>query len=75
MDAAAEQLQTLLELEARHEELLDRLADLDKRVVEVLAQYQTSHPPESLPPLYGDCPVEGRAGVLAPSSADGPDDL
>lgn len=42
MDAAVEQLQTLLELEARHEELLDRLAELDKRVAGVLAQCQAS---------------------------------
>jgi hypothetical protein len=74
MDAAAEQLQTLLELEARHEELLDRLADLDKRVVEVLAQYQTSHPPESVPRLYGEDPFAGQVGVFRPSNADGPDD-
>ena len=40
MDAAVEQLQTLLELEARHEELLQRLAELDQRVTGVLAQCQ-----------------------------------
>jgi tetrahydromethanopterin S-methyltransferase subunit G len=54
MDAAVEQLQTLLELEARHEELLERLDDLDRRVAGVLAQYQTVHPPEQIENLMGD---------------------
>ncbi len=40
MDAAVEQLQTLLELETRHDELLERLAELDQRVAGVLAQCQ-----------------------------------
>jgi hypothetical protein len=48
MDAADEQLQTLLELEARHDELLDQLDDLDRRVTGVLAQYQASRPSESV---------------------------
>ena len=37
MDTAA-QLQALLDLEARHEELLDRLDELDHRVEEVLGE-------------------------------------
>ena len=57
MDAAVQQLQTLLELEARHEELLDRLAELDNRVVEVLAQYQGSRSPEQAPRLCGEEPT------------------
>jgi hypothetical protein len=40
MDAAVEQLQTLLQLEAKHDELLERLAELDQRVAGVLAQCQ-----------------------------------
>lgn len=38
MDAAQTQLDTLLELEARHDELLDQLGELDKRVQKVLAE-------------------------------------
>ena len=33
------QLKLLLDLESRHEDLLDRLAELDKRVEEVLAEF------------------------------------
>lgn len=44
MDAAIEQLQALLELESRHDELLDRLAELDQRVTEALARCQTPRP-------------------------------
>jgi len=35
----APQLELLLDLETRHEDLLDRLAELDKRVEKVLADY------------------------------------
>jgi len=54
MDAAVEQLQTLLELEARHDELLDRLAELDKRVVGMLAQCQASAPADQMILSVGD---------------------
>jgi len=37
---AACQLDHLLALETRHDDLLDRLEDLDKRVSRVLAEYQ-----------------------------------
>ena len=70
MDAAVEQLQTLLELEARHEELLERLDDLDRRVVEVLAQYQVPRSMEPGPRLCGEEPAEGLAAVSAPSDDD-----
>ena len=39
MDALPRHLQSLLELEARHDDLLERLDELDKRVESVLAQY------------------------------------
>ena len=39
MDALPHDLQSLLDLEARHDELLKRLDELDKRVERVLAQY------------------------------------
>ena len=39
MDALPKHLQSLLELEARHDDLLKRLDELDKRVESVLAQY------------------------------------
>jgi tetrahydromethanopterin S-methyltransferase subunit G len=39
MDALPHHLQSLLDLEARHDELLQRLDELDKRVEGVLAQY------------------------------------
>lgn len=38
MDTPNSQLQTLLELEARHDDLLQRLHELDKRVERVLAE-------------------------------------
>ncbi len=38
MDSATSHLELLLELEARHDELLQRLAELDKRVEKVLAE-------------------------------------
>ncbi len=42
MDAQSGHLKALLELEARHDDLLHRLADLDKRVQQVLARYTPS---------------------------------
>jgi hypothetical protein len=38
MDAADSQLSTLLELDARHDDLLQQLAELDHRVSQVLAE-------------------------------------
>lgn len=38
MDAAAAQLELLKEIEARHEELLVQLKELDKRVEKTLAE-------------------------------------
>ena len=40
MSDGESELHTLLELEQRHDELLDRLADLDKRIETLLAQWQ-----------------------------------
>ena len=40
MDGSAEQLRLVLDLEARHDDLLDRLADRDKRVLRVLEECQ-----------------------------------
>ncbi|NLX98684.1 MAG: hypothetical protein GXY83_21195 [Rhodopirellula sp.] len=39
MDDAYRQFQTLLELDARHDELLDQLDELDKQVGCVLAEW------------------------------------
>jgi len=53
MDPSAqstEQLQTLLELEQRHEELLERLDELDRKVAEALEEYRKEwRIPERLP--------------------------
>lgn len=38
MDECQRQFQALLELDARHDELLDQLAELDRRVAKVLAE-------------------------------------
>ena len=40
MDGSVEQLRLVLDLEARHDDLLDRLAELDKRVLRVLEECQ-----------------------------------
>lgn len=40
MDAVTTQLDALLDLEARHDDLLDRLEELDKRVERVLSECQ-----------------------------------
>jgi len=60
MDAAVEQLQTLLDLEARHDELLDRLAELDQQVAGVLARCQASIPADQATPSEGGA----QAGVV-----------
>jgi hypothetical protein len=43
MDDQTGHLEALLELEARHDDLLHRLAELDKRVEQVLARYTGGH--------------------------------
>ena len=40
MAAPADHAQAILDLEARHDELLELLSDLENRVASVLAQYQ-----------------------------------
>ena len=40
MDSCAAQLDLLMDLEARHEDLLVRLDELDKRVAKTLAEFQ-----------------------------------
>ncbi len=40
MDSTANQLRQLLDLDARHDDLLRRLDELDKRVAKTLAEYQ-----------------------------------
>ncbi|MGQ9576584.1 MAG: hypothetical protein ACUVUC_14840 [Thermoguttaceae bacterium] len=47
MSAAAQQLLLLLELEARHDELLARLEQLDRQVAEALAQQRNGAGPGS----------------------------
>lgn len=54
MDESARQLQTLLDLDARHDDLLDRLDDLDMRVAKVLSEYTAGRNPS---PAHG--PVSG----------------
>lgn len=82
MDATVEQVQTLLELEARHDELLARLAELDERVARVLAQCQAAAATEQtvVPPAQRCGDVSDRpspvqvplAAGLAPSSPPEP---
>ncbi len=47
----ANPFQALLDLDARHDDLLQRLEDLDKRVARVLAEYQprAEQPAASVP--------------------------
>ena len=53
MDHQLPHLDTLLELETRHEDLLRRLGELDKRVETVLKQCQPGRGPEGLNSLFG----------------------
>ena len=46
MESPAPHLDTLLRLETQHDELLQRLDELDKRVVKVLSECQPSSQPE-----------------------------
>jgi tetrahydromethanopterin S-methyltransferase subunit G len=41
-DSHSSDLDTLIELESRHDELLERLDELDKRIEKVLAEWMTS---------------------------------
>jgi len=41
MTESASPIDTLLDLESRHEELLDQLAELDQQVEQVLRQWQS----------------------------------
>ena len=68
MDAAVEQLQTLLDLEARHDDLLDRLAELDQRVAEVLAGYQTPRAPQPAVRSPGDGAADGLVSGRGPEA-------
>lgn len=45
MEAARQQLETLMHLEARHDELLLRLDELDRRVEKVLAEWGPAREP------------------------------
>lgn len=58
MDAQYGHLQTILELEARHDDLLDRLAELDRRVQQVLASYAPNRHREAVAPELSSPPVE-----------------
>ncbi len=49
MDNYASQLEALLDLDRRHEELLERLDELDKRVEAVLAEWLAGRQPASMP--------------------------
>lgn len=58
-------LEMLLELDSRHDELLDRLADLDKRVKTVLAHCQPTVAKE--PPLPSEAlPVHAGGSLAGP---------
>lgn len=56
MNRIAEQLATLMDLDARHDDLLKRLEELDQRVASVLSQSQPAGR-EGLPDC--DHPSEG----------------
>jgi len=49
MDSASATLDLLIDLESRHDELLTRLDELDKRVQNVLTDWQTPRPPAGSP--------------------------
>lgn len=46
MDGTPHQLDILVDLEARHDDLLRRLEELDKRVEKVLAEWQPARKPD-----------------------------
>jgi tetrahydromethanopterin S-methyltransferase subunit G len=47
MDQHSQEFETLLELDHRHDELLERLDELDKRIEHVLAQWLSDRKPSS----------------------------
>jgi hypothetical protein len=51
MDESVRQLQVLLDLDARHDDLLDQLDDLDKRVAQVLGEWMTGRSTPPAPPI------------------------
>lgn len=55
MDDTANRLDILLDLEARHDDLLRRLEELDKRVEKVLAEWQPPRRPQE--PHLADQPL------------------
>ncbi|NUQ65865.1 MAG: hypothetical protein HUU20_25670 [Pirellulales bacterium] len=64
MDESYRQFQTLLELDARHDELLERLDELDREVARVLADWTNTRPPaDSSPqvPLRAFCAPDKSA--------------
>lgn len=54
MDGTPHQLDILVDLEARHDDLLRRLEELDKRVEKVLAEWQPARKPD--PALVPNAP-------------------
>ena len=58
MDPLASQLEALLELEARHDDLLERLDELGRRVERVLAEFLGSSQAEALDGAGSPPPVE-----------------
>jgi len=58
MDAQSGHFKALLELEARHDDLLVRLADLDQRVQQVLARYTPSRHRDVTDPDGSSPPVQ-----------------
>jgi len=65
MDDTARQLRTLLDLDARHDELLRQLEVLDERVEKVLAEWTGSREPVPgaacpIPSAVQDAPIEAQ---------------
>lgn len=57
MDDTANRLDILLDLEARHDDLLRRLEELDKRVEKVLAEWQPARKPSEGMGIVGPAAV------------------
>ena len=58
MDAQSAHLQAVLELEARHDELLERLSELEQRVRQVLAQHTPGRHRDVVAPEPSPPPVQ-----------------